>query len=179
MLNLKHILVLSLMATAGCEQIGLTTPAWMVNGLPKQKSDKPLDLGVGYINTQNPDAKLNAGDVNSFAAIGNTVLFSSGSAKLTSKAISRLNKQAEWLKSNTDYAAVIMGYADERGSRSYNMTLAANRSKAVRNYLLGRGVPGYNLKAGTHGEEYPKGGCVSCLPENRRAVTYLVKADQL
>jgi outer membrane protein OmpA-like peptidoglycan-associated protein len=46
----------------------------------------------------------------------------------------------------------IEGFADPAGSQSYNKRLSAQRAEAVREYLVGKGIPAEQLKAIGYGE---------------------------
>src|SRR5262245_61354177 len=74
--------------------------------------------------------------------VGDRVFFETDSTELTPQAIATLEKQAQWLRSYSQYAFLIEGHADERGTREYNIALGARRAQAVRDYLASRGVPG-------------------------------------
>ncbi|RJG20476.1 OmpA family protein [Massilia cavernae] len=70
----------------------------------------------------------------------------------------------------------ITGYADRLGSDHYNLKLSELRSKAVRDYLVGKGIDGARLKAYGKGERNPVVVCtntnrvelIKCLEPNRR-----------
>ena len=74
--------------------------------------------------------------------VGDRVFFESDSSELTPQAVSTLEKQAQWLRSYHQYAFLIEGHADERGTREYNIALGARRAQAVRDYFASRGVQG-------------------------------------
>ena len=132
---------------------------------------------------------LNAGDpalANASAAVpgsqqdfvvnvGDRVFFESDSSELTPQAVSTLEKQAHWLRSYSQYAFLIEGHADERGTREYNIALGARRAQAVRDYLSSRGVAGNRMRTISHGKERPVAVCndISCWSQNRRAITVL------
>lgn len=87
-----------------------------------------------------------------------------------------LDKNAEWLKANSETLVAIDGGADQRGSMAYNQRLSERRAKAVKDYLVARGIAedrivdiGYGTKVlacKTPGEP--------CWQKNRRA-DFLVK----
>ena len=54
---------------------------------------------------------------------------------------SAVNIDAEWLKAHPGQRIYVNGYADERGTISYNMTLSQKRAEAVKAALMERGVP--------------------------------------
>jgi len=86
-----------------------------------------------------------------------------------------LNGQANWLKTNADYQAIIEGHADEQGTREYNLALGNRRANAVREYLVSQGVPSNRLRVISYGKERPIEVCASeaCYSQNRRAVTVI------
>jgi len=47
----------------------------------------------------------------------------------------------------------LLGHADERGSREYNMALGENRGNAVRDFLIQEGVRGSLIEVVSYGEE--------------------------
>ena len=81
-----------------------------------------------------------------------------------------LTAQAEVLKQNPATTLTIEGYADERGSREYNLALGEKRAQAVRQFLAGLGVSN-TVKVISYGKERPV--CTddndSCHSKNRRA----------
>jgi peptidoglycan-associated lipoprotein len=107
--------------------------------------------------------------------VGDRVFFESDSSELSPQAIGTLEKQAQWLRSYPQYAFLIEGHADERGTREYNIALGARRAQAVRDYLTSRGVQAHRMRTISYGKERPVAVCddISCWSQNRRAVTVL------
>src|SRR5205085_7299592 len=107
--------------------------------------------------------------------VGDRVFFESDSSELTPQAVATLEKQAQWLRSYHQYAFLVEGHADERGTREYNIALGARRAQAVRDYLVSRGVSGQRMRTISYGKERPVAVCndISCWSQNRRAVTVL------
>lgn len=107
--------------------------------------------------------------------IGDRVLFLVDQSTLSAEGRVTLDRQAEWLISNSDYLAVIEGHADEQGTREYNLALGARRANAVMEYLVSRGVSANRLKFVSYGKERPIEICSAeaCYAKNRRAVTIL------
>lgn len=105
--------------------------------------------------------------------VGDRVLFAVDQSTLDAQARSTLDGQAQWLLSNTEYAVLIEGHADEQGTREYNLALGARRASAVRDYLVSQGVPASRLSTISYGKERPIEICSeeSCYRQNRRAVT--------
>lgn len=54
-----------------------------------------------------------------------------------------------------DYAIVVEGHTDARGSDDINMELSEMRAKSVREYLVGRGVSSNSIEAVGYGETRP------------------------
>jgi peptidoglycan-associated lipoprotein len=107
--------------------------------------------------------------------VGDRVFFETDSAELTQRSIATLEKQAQWLRAYPQYAFIVEGHADERGTREYNIALSARRAEAVRNYLTSRGVQPHRMRTIAFGKERPVAVCndISCWSQNRRAVTVL------
>jgi peptidoglycan-associated lipoprotein len=107
--------------------------------------------------------------------VGDRVFFESDSSELTPQAVSTLERQAQWLRTYPQYAFLIEGHADERGTREYNIALGARRAQAVRDYLASRGVQTNRMRTISYGKERPVAVCndISCWSQNRRAITAL------
>lgn len=82
--------------------------------------------------------------------------FSTDSYTLNKKAINLLNQFANYLISNNSLKVEICGYTDNLGDAKANLTLSQNRSEAVRNYLISKGVEELRLTAKGFGEANPK-----------------------
>lgn len=119
------------------------------------------------------------GDVTSPAyfntTIGDRVLFAVDQSTLSPEARQILTAQAGWLNTNTEYAILIEGHADERGTREYNVALSAKRANAVEQFLISQGISGSRISTVPYGKERPLAICSeeSCYAQNRRAVTVL------
>jgi peptidoglycan-associated lipoprotein len=107
--------------------------------------------------------------------IGDRIFFDTDSSVIRADAQQTLSKQAQWLGQYRNYAILIEGHADERGTREYNLALGARRAAATRDFLVARGVAGNRLKTISYGKEKPVAVCddISCWSQNRRAVTAL------
>ena len=107
--------------------------------------------------------------------VGDRVFFETDSTELTPQSVATLEKQAQWLRSYSQYAFLIEGHADERGTREYNIALGARRAQAVRDYLASRGIAVQRMRTISYGKERPVAVCndISCWSQNRRAVTVL------
>jgi peptidoglycan-associated lipoprotein len=107
--------------------------------------------------------------------VGDRVFFTVDSSTLTPQARATLDRQAQWLNQYGQYAFMVEGHADERGTREYNLALGARRANATRDYLISRGVAANRMRTISYGKERPVAVCndVSCWNQNRRAVTVL------
>jgi peptidoglycan-associated lipoprotein len=107
--------------------------------------------------------------------VGDRVFFESDSSELTQQSIAVLERQAQWLRAYPQYAFMVEGHADERGTREYNIALGARRAQAVRDYLASRGVQAHRMRTISYGKERPVAVCndISCWSQNRRSVTVL------
>lgn len=89
------------------------------------------------------------------------VYFDYNQYRLSVAAIDALRMQADWLKQYDNVTAVVEGHADERGTREYNLALAARRADSVRSYLVGQGVSPSRLTTVSYGKERPIDGRAS------------------
>ena len=84
------------------------------------------------------------------------VLFAFDSASVDEGDRAKVEKVAEYLKSNTAVMIVCEGHCDERGSTEYNMSLGERRALAVRDYLMNLGIDGNRIQTKSLGKEQPK-----------------------
>ena len=107
--------------------------------------------------------------------VGDRVLFLVDQSSLTPEGRAVLDGQARWLAQNPGYTALIEGHADEQGTREYNLALGGRRANAVRDYLVGQGIPATRMQTISYGKERPIQVCSTeaCYSQNRRAVTVL------
>ena len=88
-----------------------------------------------------------------------------------------LDANANWLQSNRDTLVIVEGHCDERGTNAYNLALGERRARAVRDYLVSRGVAADRITTVSYGEERPV--CTErtedCWRKNRPAA-FVVKA---
>ena len=96
------------------------------------------------------------------------------------EAFPRLDAQAQWLQRYPGVAVRIEGNADERGTREYNLALAARRAEAVRTYLINRGIPAGRIDTISYGKERPiaEGSTEDAFARNRNAHTAIVSGAQ-
>jgi len=81
--------------------------------------------------------------------------FESGQYSIKKKSYDGLNKLADYLVRKGVMNIRIDGYTDSDGSESSNQTLSANRSSAVKKYLVRKGVSANRIKTVGKGELDP------------------------
>ena len=98
------------------------------------------------------------------------VQFVSGSAKLTSKAISSLVPLIDYLNKYPDLKLEIDGHTDDTGDDAKNMTLSEDRAAAVKSQLVKKGISADRLTSVGFGETQPiaDNGTPAGKAENRR-----------
>lgn len=84
-----------------------------------------------------------------------TIYFDTDSSTLNWESKEKLDRVAEDLQQNTLLTIGIYGYADSRGSESYNRDLSERRVKAVANYLLSLGISEVQFMHEARGEQNP------------------------
>jgi len=139
---------------------------------PKIETQPPKQVEEGF-KTQEPEkapipstaAELNAQEVLK------TIYFDYDKSDLTDTARTTLRQNADWLKANSQWNAVIEGHCDERGTIEYNLALGQRRANAVREYLTSLGVPAAGLRVVSYGEERAAdpGHTEASWAKNRRA----------
>lgn len=84
---------------------------------------------------------------------------------------SRLEANAELLKSQSGEKILIEGHCDERGTSAYNLVLGERRAQAAAQYLRDLGIPSLQIQIRSYGKEHPF--CAehseACWESNRRA----------
>jgi len=77
---------------------------------------------------------------------------------LNADARTALKRQADWLNTYDSVTAIVEGNADERGTREYNLALAARRAESVKSYLVAQGIRPSRLTTVSYGKERPIDG---------------------
>jgi peptidoglycan-associated lipoprotein len=143
------------------------------DGLP----DNAAGLGLGGPGGMGGGAgAASPGSTQDFTVnVGDRIFFDTDSSSIRADAQQTLQRQAQWLNQYPQYAIVVEGHADERGTREYNLALGARRAAATRDYLAQLGVPANRMRTLSYGKERPVAVCddISCWSQNRRAVTAL------
>ncbi|PKN54567.1 MAG: hypothetical protein CVU56_25950 [Deltaproteobacteria bacterium HGW-Deltaproteobacteria-14] len=88
--------------------------------------------------------------------IGDAVYFKTGKATIDRKSYALLDEVARIIGGIADFDHVfIEGHTDDQGSAGYNRGLSDRRAKAVRKYLIRKGIGTRKLKAKGFGEDKP------------------------
>jgi len=147
--------------------VGIIIAALSIGACARNPADNPA--------LANASAAVPGSQQDFVVNVGDRVFFETDSSELTPQAVATLDKQAQWLRAYPQYAFLVEGHADERGTREYNIALGARRAQAVRDYLASRGVQGHRMRTISYGKERPVAVCddISCWSQNRRAVTVL------
>ena len=109
--------------------------------------------------------------------VGDKVYFKTDSINLTDSSTDTLRQQARWLNQYPNKTITIEGHSDERGTREYNLGLAAKRARVIKRFLTQQGVSQARMRTISYGKERPVAMCndISCWSKNRRGVTVLNK----
>jgi outer membrane protein OmpA-like peptidoglycan-associated protein len=105
------------------------------------------------------------------------VHFDFDKSDLTSTAKPILDRVAESMLAHPEAFYEIAGHTDSVGTFAYNFLLSARRAAAVRDYLIGQGVPAYKMTAVGYGEGFPiaPNATVEGRALNRRGIELRVK----
>ena len=92
------------------------------------------------------------------------------STGLSDEARAQLLQLAAQLRAHPDYRIHIVGHADARGSREFNLDLGSRRARAVTELLARAGVSREQLEMESRGEDQPKvdGNSEQIWAANRR-----------
>jgi outer membrane protein OmpA-like peptidoglycan-associated protein len=77
----------------------------------------------------------------------NNILFESGKAELRPESNAELNRLADLLTGSPSMELEVAGHTDNVGSPGKNLTLSDERAKAVRDYLIGKGIEAKRLRS--------------------------------
>jgi peptidoglycan-associated lipoprotein len=163
---------------AGCKKSDVETvpeaPAPAPEPEPVVEEEAPVEV-VEEWQEEVPEAveeyKPTIAELNAQGVLA-TVYFDFDKSDLTDETRATLRRNADWLKANGEYAVVIEGHCDERGTIEYNLALGQRRSQAVQDYLVNLGISADRMRNKSFGEEQPAdpGHDEAAWSRNRRAV---------
>ncbi len=164
---LAPLLIVLTFALAACDDSkkGNYTGQGNDGGLP----DDTVNLSNGGIPPArgkfNPET-----DVSYDTLQADTVYFAFDSSTIPGSERGKLQNVSEWMKTNPDHSLYLAGHADKRGTAEYNRALGERRALAVREYLVGLGVPAASLFTNSYGADRPavEGDTEAAYAKNRR-----------
>jgi len=115
----------------------------------------------GNFNPDNADYQTLASD---------TVYFDFDKSTISGSERSKLDQVSQWFKANPGHSLFLAGHADKRGTPEYNRALGERRALAVREYLVGLGLPAASLYTNSYGADRPAvdGDTEEAYAKNRR-----------
>ena len=115
----------------------------------------------GNINPDSADYQTLAADV---------VYFDFDKATVSPSERGKLAAVNEWFRSHPGHYLFLAGHADKRGTPEYNRALGERRALAVREYLVGLGLPAASLYTNSYGSDRPAvdGDTEEAYAKNRR-----------
>jgi len=103
--------------------------------------------GIGYQLDQQakeleqiPNTQVTTQEDRLVVTMSDAVLFDTNSAVLKPASMTTLDQMADVMKRYPDSDILVKGHTDNRGTEQYNQDLSERRAKAVKNYLILRGV---------------------------------------
>ncbi len=130
-----------------------------------------VNLGGGIPEGQRPPGDFNPEkDVNYETLASDTVYFAFDSSVIPGAERGKLQQISDWLKANPGRSLFLAGHADKRGTPEYNRALGERRALAVREYLVGLGLPAGSLFTNSYGSDRPasQGETEEDFAKNRR-----------
>jgi len=134
-------------------------------GLPQGDN---VDLNSGIPPAARGNFNPNDADYQTLAA--DTIYFAFDSSTIPGAERTKLANVAQWLKANPNHSLFLAGHADKRGTPEYNRALGERRALAVREYLVGLGLPATALYTNSYGSDQPaaQGDTEEAYAKNRR-----------
>jgi outer membrane protein OmpA-like peptidoglycan-associated protein len=81
--------------------------------------------------------------------------FETGKSIIRASSLKSLDELANVMKNRSEFKLLLAGHTDDVGKPESNMTLSKNRTLAVKNYLVKKGIQSDRIKAEWHGETMP------------------------
>ena len=164
---LVPLLIAVTLALAACQS---TKPGENYSGMGDQSglpNGDNVDLSGGI-----PPARgnFNPNDADYQTLAADTIYFAFDSSTIPGAERGKLAQVAEWLKANPGHGLFLAGHADKRGTPEYNRALGERRALAVREYLVGLGLPAASLFTNSYGSDRPavQGDTEEAYAKNRR-----------
>jgi len=154
---------------SGKEFVGITNqlgqfmvhlPAGDVYGIKVDVIGEELDHSTFEVPTPPPGSEFNTVTLEIVYEIPTSIVledlhFSSGQATIQSSSFEMLNELTDYLIRKKTMKIRVEGHTDDAGSETSNQELSTKRAKAVRQYLIKKGVPAARVSALGFGETRP------------------------
>lgn len=131
-----------------------------------------LNTGGGDANGIPPAARgnFNPNDADYQTLASDTIYFDFDKSTIGGEERGKLQAVADWFKANPGDSLFLAGHADKRGTPEYNRALGERRALAVREYLVGLGLPAASLYTNSYGSDRPAvdGDTEEAYAKNRR-----------
>jgi len=110
-------------------------------------------------------------------AIDERVLFEFDRAVVRPESFPLLDEVARAIRKDVTGVVEVQGHADAQGSAEYNLKLSQRRAEAVREYLIGKGIPAERLVARGYGDTQPIASNATAVgrEQNRRVEFVLLE----
>lgn len=116
-----------------------------------------LEVEVREAHAADPAPENPSADLSELVGRNITVRFARGSVHLDADHRVLLNEVFEQLARTPEHRVLITGYSDRSGDRTANLLLSEQRARAVRNYLLQRGIDADRLMVNFYGDSRSMG----------------------
>ena len=166
-LPLLIVLTLALAACGDDKDSNITGAGGDGSGLPNQ-TDQVGGGGESGIPPERGNFDPNQADYQTLAS--DTVYFDFDKSTISGAERSKLDAVSQWFKANPGHSLFLAGHADKRGTPEYNRALGERRALAVREYLVGLGLPAASLFTNSYGSDRPAvdGDTEEAYAKNRR-----------
>lgn len=106
--------------------------------------------------------------------------FSSAKAEISASSLPSLDKMASLLQAHPEWQLSLSGHTDNEGTEAFNQTLSEKRSDAVKQYLVGKGVPADRITTKGYGQTKPLAANDSkaAKGKNRRVEMEILTAEK-
>lgn len=172
--RLPFLIVLTLALAACGDEKDSNYTNWggdSASGLPNQSDT----VNAGGDNSSIPQTGRLPGNINPDKAdyqtlASDTVYFDFDKSTISAAERGKLQAVSEWFKANPGHSLFLAGHADKRGTPEYNRALGERRALAVREYLVGLGLPAASLYTNSYGSDRPAvdGDTEEAYAKNRR-----------
>ncbi|MCE0523939.1 MAG: OmpA family protein [Methylacidiphilales bacterium] len=148
------------------------------SGLPNSDTVNPGDASSGI--PPSPRGDFNPNDVDNQTLASDTIYFDFDKSTIGSAERNKLQAVSDWFKANPGHSLFLAGHADKRGTPEYNRALGERRALAVREYLVGLGLPAASLYTNSYGSDRPAvdGDTEEAYAKNRRVEIGVIAQKQ-